>query len=90
MNDEQYESRLTNIPTILEKFSIAKKPLLWARFVRHGYLCNRYLTEAGENIGFSTRPYGAAELLALSGDNYFTENLAKFEAACRTLFEAPL
>ncbi|MFI5330721.1 MAG: hypothetical protein ACHQ2F_06765 [Desulfobaccales bacterium] len=67
-------ARLSPIPRIMEDFTIAGKPIFWVRLVALGQLCSAFVVREGPTVGIAPEPYGGAELLRPSGDEFLEAN----------------
>lgn len=66
--------RLSPIPRLMEDFAVAGKPILWVRLVALGQLCSAFVTKEGPTVGIAPEPYGGAELLRATGDEFVEAN----------------
>lgn len=68
-------------PRLLDNFSINERPILWLRLVCAGYLCSRFVSLEGRDIGFEDRSFPVQELLEKCQDAHVQAHLGAYEAA---------
>lgn len=59
---------LKPFPDLLARFTPQGKPILWLRLVGLAYLCNHFINQTGQAIGFEARAVDCAGLLKASHD----------------------
>lgn len=59
---------LDPFPALLGNFEITAKPLLWARLVGCGHVCNQFVASSGGPLGFEALGFPTALLLQASRD----------------------
>ena len=77
-------------PVILDGMTPKAKPLFWLRLVAYGHLCNGFINKTGQPIGFETRDYPVAALLAITEDPTICSNVAEYVRRCDLILESAL
>ena len=75
---------------ILHNFNISDKPIFWARLVCFGYICNEYVRQAGNAIGFASSPFDLDKLLSISQDDYILANIEGYKKVFQSLADIGL
>lgn len=82
--------KFSPLTRILENFQIRDMPIFWARLVCFGNICNEYVRQAGNSIGFEYNPIDLSKLLLASKDDYILSNSEKYQETFRSLVEIGL
>ena len=61
------------LPALFDQFSFSGKPIFALRVVIAGYLCSKYLSKNGKELGFGNIEYDLAAMIAATGDAHFIE-----------------
>jgi hypothetical protein len=85
LRDREGPSQVAPFPAILENMNPDAKPLFWLRLVAYGNLCNEFINQTGQGIGFERRSYPVADLLTATHDPVIRENIAEYVRRCQTL-----
>lgn len=90
LRDKDGTAALSPFPAIFDGMTPKAKPLFWTRLVAYGHLCNDFVNRTGQAIGFETRDYPVAKLLAITEDQTICANVAEYVRRCDLLLENPL
>ncbi len=76
--DSKDAKYLAPLRHILDDFTIADKPIFWLRLVYYGYICNEFVCNVGQTIGFDKRVYDVENLLRVSKSDLIRDHTAQY------------